>query len=223
MNVKNNIFSSKPKQISQATLQILLKVFGELNKVKLIVASDMELPINIAKNFETSGLGQYEVFYKPLGKLFPRKDKELKIKKDLICLLKDYDMIMIGYKNQLKLIDRELVRKILYERKQKPVFFVDCGIPGNINVNVGKIPNCFLFDLNDLEQLYSSWIQNNAINEDTNSELYDIELKSLIDSFFNKLNLNLEQKLIFEKRINSLLQKNKDEIKYSLIKFLKTF
>ena len=33
MNVKNNIFSSKPKQISQAALQILLKVFGELNKV----------------------------------------------------------------------------------------------------------------------------------------------------------------------------------------------
>ena len=112
---------------------------------------------------------------------------------------------MIGYKNQLKLIDKHLVKKILYMRKQKPLFFIDCGIPGNININVGKIPNCFLFDLNDLEQLYSSWIQNNSIYEDTNRELYDIELKSLIDSF-DKLNLNLEQKLIFEKRINSLIQ-----------------
>ena len=108
-------------------------------------------------------------------------------------------------------------------RKQKPLFFVDCGIPGNININVRQIPNCFLFDLNDLEQLYSSWIQNNSIYEDTNRELYDVELKSLIDSFFDKLNLNLEQKLIFEKRINSLLKKNNNEIKYSLMKFLKTF
>ena len=201
MNVKNNIFSSKPKQISQATLQILLKVFGELNKVKLIVASDMELPINIAKNFETSGLKHYEVFYQPLEKLFPEQGKDASIKSNLICLLKDYDMIMIGYKNQLKLIDKHLVKKILYMRKQKPLFFIDCGIPGNININVRQIPNCFLFDLNDLEQLYSSWIQNNSIYEDTNRELYDIELKSLIDSFFDKLNLNLEQKLIFEKEL----------------------
>ena len=223
MKVKNNIFSSKPKQISQATLQILLKVFGELNKVKLIVASDMELPINIAKNFETSGLGHYEVLYKSLDKLFSQKDKELGVSDKLMCLLKGYDMIMIGYKNQLKLIDRDIVKKILKERMQKPVLFVDCGIPGNIEVNVGKIPNCFLFDLNDLEQLYSSWIQNKVINEEANRELHDIELKSLIDSFFNKLNLNLEQKLIFEKRINSLLQKNKHELKSSLIKFLKIF
>ena len=80
----------------------------------------------------------------------------------------------------------------------------------------------FLFDLNDLEQLYSSWIQNNSIYEDANRELYDIELKSLIDSFFNKLSLNHEKKS-GEKRINSLIQKNNNEIKYSLIKFLKNF
>ncbi len=223
MKVKNNIFSSKPKQISQATLQILLKVFGELSNVRLVVASDMELPINIAKNFETSGLGYYKVFDESFQNLFEKKSKDLNIRDNFINLLKNYDMIMIGYKNQLKIIDKDFVKKILSKRKQKPIFFVDCGIPGNININVSKIPNCFLFDLNDLEQLYSSWIQNNAINEDTNKELYDIELKSLMDSFFNKLDLNLEQKLIFEKRINFLIQKRGDEIKFSLIKFLKNF
>ena len=71
----------------------------------------MELPINIAKNFETSGLKHYEVFYQPLEKLFPEQSKDTSIKSNLICLLKDYDMIMIGYKNQLKLIDKHLVRK----------------------------------------------------------------------------------------------------------------
>ena len=36
---------------------------------------------------------------------------------------------MIGYKTQSKIIDKILV-KILNKRKQKPILFVDCGIPG---------------------------------------------------------------------------------------------
>ena len=90
---------------------------------------------------------------------------------------------MIGYKTQSKIIDKTLVKKILNKRKQKPILFIDCGIPGNIKTDIGQIPNCFLFDLNDLEQLYSSWIQNNLTNEDGNNELFDIELKNFIRFF----------------------------------------
>ena len=77
----------------------------------------------------------------------------------------------------------------------------------NIKTDIGQIPNCFLFDLNDLEQLYSSWIQNNITNEDGNNELFDIELKTSLDSFFRKLKFNLEQKMIFENKVNSLVKK----------------
>ncbi len=223
MSIKEKIFSSKPKQISQAALQILSKVFGELSNVKLIVVSDMKLPINIAENFKTSGLGYYKVFDKSLEKIFDEKNKDLGKKQSFMNLLKEFDMIMVGYKNQLKLIDKEFVKKILKERKQKPIFFVDCGIPGNIDVNIGNIPNCFLFDLNDLEQLYSSWIQNNINDEHTDRELYDIELKSLMDSFFGKLNFTLEQKMIYEKRVNFLIQTKGREMKANLKKFLKIF
>ena len=130
---------------------------------------------------------------------------------------------MIGYKTQSKIIDKILVKKILNKRKQKPILFVDCGIPGNIKTDIGQIPNCFLFDLNDLEQLYSSWIQNNITNEDGNNELFDIELKTLLDSFFRKLKFNLEQKMIFENKVNSLVKAKGKEIKFILKKFLKSF
>ena len=56
MSLKNNIFSSKPKQIAQAAIQILLKVYGDLNSVNFIVISDMKLPIDIAQNFKNIGL-----------------------------------------------------------------------------------------------------------------------------------------------------------------------
>ena len=223
MSLKNNLFSSKPKQIAQAAIQILLKVYGDLNSVNFLVISDMKLPIDIAQNFENIGLNKYLIFQDPLEKIFNQKKEDNNIDENLINKLKTFDLIMIGYKTQLKIIDKVLVKKILNKRKQKPILFVDCGIPGNIKTDIGQIPNCFLFDLNDLEQLYSSWIQNNVTNEGSNNELFDIEIKTSLDSFYNKLKFNLEQKMIFENKINSLVKAKGKEIKFILKKFLKSF
>ena len=223
MSLKNNIFSSKPKQIAQAAMQILLKVYGNLNSVNFLVISDMKLPIDIAQNFENVGLNKYLILKDPLEMIFDQKKENINIDDNLINKLKIFDMIMIGYKSQSKIIDKNLVKKLLNKRKQKPILFVDCGIPGNVKTDIGQIPNCFLFDLNDLEQLYSSWIQNNINNEDSNNELFDIELKTSLDSFFRKLKFNLEQKMIFEKKVNSLVKKKGKEIKFILKKFLKSF
>ena len=223
MSLKSNIFSSKPKQIAQAAIQILLRVYGDLNSVNFLVISDMKLPIDIAQNFENIGLNKYLIFQEPLEKIFNQKKENNNKDENLINKLKIFDLIMIGYKTQSKIIDKILVKKILNRRKQKPILFVDCGIPGNIKTDIGQIPNCFLFDLNDLEQLYSSWIQNNIINEDSNNELFDIELKTSLDSFFRKLKFNLEQKIIFENKVNSLVKAKGKEIKFILKKFLKSF
>ena len=223
MSLKNNLFSSKPKQIAQAAIQILLKVYGDLNSVNFLVISDMKLPIDIAQNFENIGLNKYLIFQDPLEKIFNQKKVNNYKDENLINKLKTFDLIMIGYKTQSKIIDKILVKKILDKRKQKPVLFVDCGIPGNIKTDISQIPNCFLFDLNDLEQLYSSWIQNNITDEDSNNELFDIELKTSLDLFFRKLKFNLEQKMIFENKVNSLIKKKNKEIKLILKKFLKSF
>ena len=70
---------------------------------------------------------------------------------------------------------------------------------------------------------FLSFIQNNINDEHTDRELYDIELKSLMDSFFDKLDFTLEQKMIYEKRVNFLIQTKGREIKANLKKFLKIF
>ena len=183
----------------------------------------MELPIDIAQNFENIGLNKYQVFQESLDKIFDQKKEDINKDENFINKLKLFDLIMIGYKRHSKIIDKTLVKKILNKRKQKPILFVDCGIPGNIKTDVGQVPNCFLFDLNDLEQLYSSWIQNNITNEDSHNELFDIELKISLDSFFRKLKFSLEQKMIFEKKVNLLVKAKGKEIKFILKKFLKVF
>ena len=83
--------------------------------------------------------------------------------------------------------------------------------------------NCYLFDLNDLEQLYTSWIQKNDLNHEVYEGLFDLELKSLLNSFFSKFKFNLEQKMMFEKKIKLMLSSKKNDIKLILKNFLKNF
>ena len=104
MSLKENTFSSKPKQIAQAAKQVLLRVFGNLNKISLIVISDMSLTLNIAENFKKSGLKKYDVFNKPLEKFLKIDDSNNINSQKLLKLLKDYEMIMIGYKSEIKII-----------------------------------------------------------------------------------------------------------------------
>ena len=44
------------------------------------------------------------------------------------------------------------VKAALKARKQRPIFFIDTGIPGDVEPGVGKVDNAFLYDLNDLEK-----------------------------------------------------------------------
>ena len=153
MTKKDYLFSSKPKQIAQAAIKVSNNVFGNLEKIKLIVMSDMKLPLTIAENFKSQVFKNSDASddsFKNKNYLKINNYAKLNTSNDF---LKDYDILMIGFKSQSKIINKLFVEKLLKKRKQKPIFFIDCGVPGSIDVDVGKIPNCFLFDLNDLEQL----------------------------------------------------------------------
>ena len=84
MSLNNNLFSSKPKQIAQAAIQILLKVYGDLKSVNFLVISDMKLPIDIAQNFENIGLNKYLISQDPLEKIFNQKKNNNNIDENLI-------------------------------------------------------------------------------------------------------------------------------------------
>lgn len=223
MTKKDYLFSSKPKQIAQAAIKVSNNVFGNLEKIKLIVMSDMKLPLTIAENFKSQVFKNSDASddsFKNKNYLKINNYAKLNTSNDF---LKDYDILMIGFKSQSKIINKLFVEKLLKKRKQKPIFFIDCGVPGSIDIDVGKIPNCFLFDLNDLEQLYSSWIQNNVIDSNSTDIIYDLEFKKQLEVFFKKFNFNLEQKTIFEKRVNNLLRSKDYDLKIILKNFFKIF
>ena len=122
-----------------------------------------------------------------------------------------------------KVFSKELIKKLLTMRRQKPIFLIEGALPGNIDPSVSKLSNLFLFDLNDLEQFFSFFNQN-KISEKQNILLDEIEKNENLNSFFKKLNFNLSQKQIFFDNLNAFLLREGDiNFKKKIYNFFESF
>ena len=91
-------------------------------------------------------------------------------------------------------------------------------LPGNIDPEISKISNCYLFDLNDLEQFFTLFLMKIIkifFNEGKKSFIEDESL-----SFFKKLGFNENQKEIFNLMLKSFFLKI---VKRTIEKFFKIF
>jgi glutamyl-tRNA reductase len=56
-------------------------------------------------------------------------------------------------------ITAQMAREALERRRNRPAFFIDISVPRNVDPAIGKIPNVFVFDIDDLESVISSNIR----------------------------------------------------------------
>ena len=223
---RKEIFSSKPNQIAIAAIEISKIIFGDLNLVKTILIGDSKLPFRIGANLDEKTKLHCEKNNKSIFEYLDLKSKKLKNLDSLANFLSDYEVIFIGFESNLKLISCEVVNKILEKRRQKPIFFVDCGIPGNVEQDISKLNNCFLFDLNDLEQYFSREKNNLEITrkENFDQDSFDEEINNYLSSFTKKMNLNSSQVSMFEKYLRLYFNDNLiNEEKKTILKFLNFF
>ena len=82
-------------------------------------------------------------------------------------------------------LTEERTRKALERRRNRPTCFIDISVPRNIDPAVGKIPNVFLFDIDDLESVISS----NIREREREAERAELIVQSEVMQFQQKLRL----------------------------------
>lgn len=220
----NEIFSSKPQQISEAIIKISAEIFGKPHNANVLVIGDQKVIIDISENLKTNDFGKY----------FLVNDIELsnnfnflKTENDEIKFLEKFghfDIFLVGCKRGIKIITGELTKKVLNTRKQRPILMIDGGLPGNVDQEVLKISNVFLYDLNDLEQFFSNWRKDKSLNDKKNYFSDDIIRNESLISFFKELNLsNYQKKKFFSYLKDFLLKNNDDDFKKKFFNFLQSF
>src|SRR5215213_10281277 len=82
-------------------------------------------------------------------------------------------------------LTEERTRKALERRRNRPICFIDISVPRNIDPNVAKVKNVFLFDIDDLESVISS----NIREREREAERAELIVQSEVMQFQQKLRL----------------------------------
>jgi glutamyl-tRNA reductase len=100
-------------------------------------------------------------------------------------VLADADVVICSTGAPDYVITGERTRKALASRRNRPTCFIDISVPRNIDPAVGKIPNVFLFDIDDLESVISS----NIREREREAERAELIVQSEVMQFQQKLRL----------------------------------
>jgi glutamyl-tRNA reductase len=79
----------------------------------------------------------------------------------------------------------EEMRKVRERRRNRPTCLIDISVPRNIDPAAGKVPNVFLFDIDDLENVISS----NIREREREAERAELIVQSEVMQFQQKLRL----------------------------------
>ena len=63
------------------------------------------------------------------------------------------DIVISSTGSKEPVISKQLVHEVMRQRRQKPMFIVDIAVPRDVEREVGELPNVYLFDVDDLEQV----------------------------------------------------------------------
>lgn len=85
---------------------------------------------------------------------------------DFLQELVHADIIICSTGAPAYVLHREQMMKIMKERKQKPVFVIDISVPRNIDPEINKIDNVYLYDVDNLQDVVDTNLQGRRAEAD---------------------------------------------------------
>jgi Glutamyl-tRNA reductase len=74
---------------------------------------------------------------------------------DLMTTLREVDIVITSSGAPEYILQKEQVRQIIGARKNRPMFLIDIAVPRNIEPSVNELDNVFLYDIDDLQKVWT--------------------------------------------------------------------
>lgn len=99
--------------------------------------------------------------------------------------LSEADVVICSTGAPTYVLTESQARRALERRRNRPTCFIDISVPRNIDPAVGKVPNVFLFDIDDLESVITS----NIREREREAERAELIVQSEVMQFQQSLRL----------------------------------
>jgi glutamyl-tRNA reductase len=169
--------------VSSVAVELAAKVLGDLNgKIPLVLGAG-EMAVLAARELRSVGAKEFLVANRSIEKA------EEMVKEtggravpfaDLGSLLERADVVICSTGAREPIITKDQMAKVVKARRFRPIFFVDLSLPRNVAPNVNDLDGCYVYDLDDLEQVANQNRDLRRAEVDKAELIVEEELKALL-------------------------------------------
>ena len=145
-----------PVSISSVAADLAARVFGDLRRSTVLVLGAGEMAELAVRHLLSGGSSDVRVINrtheKAIALAFSLGATAHKYK-DLRGQLIQGDILITSTGSEEPVLGRADLAEVMKARKQRPLFIVDIAVPRDVERAAGDLPNIYLFDIDDLEQV----------------------------------------------------------------------
>ena len=140
--------------VSYAAVELARKIFGSLAGKKVMIVGGGKMSQLAARHLRRSGASHIFVANRTperareLAELFQGTAVDYQ---RFTAMLPEVDIVIASSAAPHYILTVEDMQRVIAARKNKPIFLIDIGVPRNIQPEVNKIDNVFLYDIDDLQ------------------------------------------------------------------------
>ena len=145
-----------PVSISYAAVELAKKIFGKLKNRKALIIGAGEMCELAAKHISTTDIEEICVTNRTQEKA-EKLASEINGKTISFDRFTEYlqfaDIIISSTGAPNCVVTSDMVRQIMPKRKYAPMFFIDIAVPRDIDPEINKIENTYVYDIDDLKSV----------------------------------------------------------------------
>jgi glutamyl-tRNA reductase len=175
--------------ISYMAVELGKKIFASLKDSTVMVIGAGEMAELSAKHLVNAGASRVMIANRTEAaalQLAKQIDNATTVPFDQIGEhLHEADLVICSTGAPDYVVTEAQLRKVIRRRRRRPTCLIDISVPRNIDPAVAKVPNVFLFDIDDLEQVISS----NIREREREAERAELIVQSEVMQFQQSLRL----------------------------------
>ncbi|BAI80287.1 glutamyl-tRNA reductase [Deferribacter desulfuricans SSM1] len=148
--------SENPVSVSYAAVELAKKIFGDLkNNIALIIGAG-EMCELAAKHLVTSNIKKIYVTNRTFSRaeiLAEEINGEAIPFDNFYNKLNEVDIVISSTGAPTYILTYEQVKSVMKQRKYSPMFFIDIAVPRDIDPEIERLDNVYVYDIDDLKEV----------------------------------------------------------------------
>lgn len=145
-----------PVSVAYASVSLSQQIFSDLREVNALLIGAGETIELVARHLMDKQIGGITVANRTLSRaqsLAQQFGAQAILLSEIPDVLADADMVISSTASQLPILGKGAVESALKQRKHKPMFMVDIAVPRDIEPEVAKLEDVYLYTVDDLQEV----------------------------------------------------------------------